>query len=258
MMGAVGGAFFLVFGGGYLFLNSVFNGNSATVAQSEEVELEEDKNLVEKSDGDIYAKLALKQQQDELAKLNDLEEIDNEDVTEEIKKPQQDKTPNKPAPKTATKPKPTPRRVARNTSPPRPVRKATPRRRATPVATRRTPAPRRSAAPKPQPKPVRQATPQPKGVNKVAKSISRPPQVEKDPLAELNRLRNIGSFGKINYAQASNKNNSQTKETLVASASPMYETPRERRLRRRKEMQVENVLILQQIQAPEQLGQTIH
>ncbi|MEO1765519.1 MAG: hypothetical protein AAFR83_27265, partial [Cyanobacteria bacterium J06629_18] len=34
MMGAVGGAFFLVFGISYLFLNSVFNGDSATVADA--------------------------------------------------------------------------------------------------------------------------------------------------------------------------------------------------------------------------------
>ncbi|MEO1373442.1 MAG: hypothetical protein AAFW70_03770, partial [Cyanobacteria bacterium J06635_10] len=241
MMGAVGGAFFLVFGGGYLFLNSIFNGNSGAIAENVEVEVEEESNVVEKSDGDVYAKLALKQQQDELAKLNDIQEIDNEEVTEEIKKPSEEKTVTKPEPKTVTKPKPTPRRVARSTPPSRPVHRATPRRRSTPVATRRTPAPRRSVAPKPQPKPVRRATPPPKGINKVAKSVSRPPQVERDPLAELNRLRNIGSFGKIDYAQASNKNNSEVKETLVASSSPMYETPRERRLRRRREMQVENV-----------------
>ncbi len=238
MMGAVGGAFFLVFGGGYLFLNSVFNGNSTTVAENKEIEVEEETKVVEKSHGDVYAKLALKQQQDELAKLNDIQEIDDEEVTEEVKKPSEDKTVTKPAPKTVTKPQLTPHKVVRSTPKTPPQRRTTPQRRAT--LTRRT-TPRRSVTPRPQPKPVRRDTSQPKGVNKIARTISRPPQIERDPLAELNRLRTIGSFGKINYVQANYKNNSGVKETLVASASPMYETPRQRRLRRRREMQIENV-----------------
>ena len=245
MMSAVGGAFFVVFGGGYLFLNSVFNGGSASVAEEKEIKVEENAKATEENDGDVYAKLALKQQQDELAKLNSFQEMDDEEVTEEIekaKKEGKDKTDTKQniAAKPKPRPRPAPRRVVKST-PRRPAPRPAPRRRATPVAQRRTsPAPKRSSIPKAQPTPIKRATPPSSGVSKVAKNISREPQVAKDPLAELNRLRNIGSFGKINYAQASNKNNSQTKETLVANRSPIYETPRERRLRRRK-MQIENV-----------------
>ena len=216
MMGAVGGAFFIVFGISYLFLNSVFNGDSATVADAENknVEVEEETNEEKENDGDVRAKLALKQQQDELDKLNESPD-DKQKVTEKVKNLSKEKT----DPKATTKTKIASGRKARNTSTPPPVR-------------RTRSVPRRSIAY--QPKLVRQATPPPEGVNKVASRIDRPSQVEKDPLAELNRLRTIGSFGQIDYNQINKKNNSDVKETLVASTSPIYETPRERRLRRRE------------------------
>ncbi|MEM7552622.1 MAG: TrbI/VirB10 family protein [Cyanobacteria bacterium P01_A01_bin.84] len=237
MMSAVGGAFFVVFGGGYLFLNSVFNGSSASIAEDKEIKIEENSKLTEENDGDVYAKLALKQQQDELAKLNNLQGMDDEEVTEEIEKAKKeggDKTDTKQkvAAKPKPRPKPAPRRVARRSAPARrPSPRPAPRPRAVPVAHRRpAPTPRRSSVPKPQPRPVRRATP-PSGVSKVAKNISREPQVAKDPLAELNRLRNIGSFGKIDYSKDVKKKKSRT---AIASTSS-YETPRERRLKRRRE-----------------------
>ncbi|MEM1395592.1 MAG: hypothetical protein AAGG00_20350, partial [Cyanobacteria bacterium P01_H01_bin.150] len=225
MMGAVGGAFFVVFGISYLFLNSVFNGDSTKVAdaENEKTKLEEEANEEKDSDGDVRAKLALKQQQDELNELNESQN-DNKKVTEKVNNLSKEKTDAK----ATTKPKAALRRETRNTSTPPPIQRirSTPRRSITTSL--------------PRPKPVRQATPPPKGVNKVAKSIVRPSEVERDPLAELNRLRTIGSFGEIDYSQVNNKNNSEVEETLVASTSSIYETPRERRLRRRREIPLGN------------------
>ncbi|MEO0685942.1 MAG: hypothetical protein AAFY76_13090, partial [Cyanobacteria bacterium J06649_11] len=223
MMGAVGGAFFLVFGISYLFLNSVFNSDSATVADTEnkQLEVEAETNEEQDNDGEVRAKLALKQQQDELDKLNQSQD-DNEEVTKKVKKLPEDKTDVK----VTTKPRTVSRRETRNIS------MASPARRIRTV-------PRRSIPSQPRPKPVRQTTLAPKRMEKIASSINRPSQVERDPLAELNRLRTIGSFGEIDYNEVNKKNNSRVKETLVASTSPVYETPRERRLRRR-EMQSEN------------------
>ncbi|NJO60334.1 MAG: hypothetical protein HC836_19300 [Richelia sp. RM2_1_2] len=231
MMGAVGGAFFIVFGISYLFLNSVFNGNSATVADAEKKKnyVEEETNEEKENDGEIRARLALRQQQDELDKLNESQD-DNEKVTQQVKKLSKEKT----EVKTTAKPKAVSRREAINTSTPFPRQ----RNRSIP---RRSINPRSITTSKPQPKSFKQATSSLKGINKVAKSIYRPSQVERDPIAELNRLRTIGSFGEIDYNQVNKKNNYEVNETLVASTSPIYETPRERRLHRRREMPLESI-----------------
>jgi hypothetical protein len=144
-LGTIGGVFGVGFLVVYFSLNNVMNGSSeptiaktATAAQDNTVE---SKN----SDGDIYAKLALAKQKEELAALG---------------KPPADKVETPPKP--ASAPAPTRTVVVRQAVPPAPR----------PVASSATmPAPRIAIAPAPA----------------------------KDPFAELERLRSIGSIGKIEY-----------------------------------------------------------
>lgn len=56
-IGVVGGAFFLAFGGCYLFLNGIFNGKSpSTVVQKKEPLPKEENEKAEVNNDDVYAK----------------------------------------------------------------------------------------------------------------------------------------------------------------------------------------------------------
>ena len=61
----------------------------------------------------------------------------------------------------------------------------------------------------------------PEGTHRVAKLVNENPDVEKDPIAQLAKLRSVGSFGSIDYQKKSNTD--RRAETLVASNSPMYQ-----------------------------------
>ncbi|MBD2309138.1 hypothetical protein H6G17_27140 [Chroococcidiopsis sp. FACHB-1243] len=143
-LGMVGGVFGVGFLVVYFSLNSVMNGSGEPIIAKTATTPQDNTVESKNSDGDIYAKLALAKQKEELAALG---------------KPPADKveTPPKPA-----APAPTRTVVVRQAVPPapRPV-----------VSTATMPAPR----------------------------IAIAPAAPKDPFAELERLRRIGSIGKIEY-----------------------------------------------------------
>ncbi|AFY91195.1 TrbI/VirB10 family protein [Chroococcidiopsis thermalis] len=144
-LGTIGGVFGVGFLVVYLSLNNVMNGSSDPVI-AKSATAPQDRTIESKNnDGDIYAKLALARQKEELAALS---------------KP--------PADKVETPPKPA----------------------ATPAATRTVVV--RQAVP-PAPRPVASLATMP------APRIAIAPAAPKDPFAELERLRRIGSIGKIDY-----------------------------------------------------------
>ncbi len=162
----------------FWLLNGIFNPSSPSVKTAEQPNNESSTlDQVDQKDGDVYAKLALNQQQDELSKIN-------EDKSE---KPQ------------ATVVK-TEKVVEKSPPPPPPAQQPTPR---TSTTTRNSspPEPRRSYA----------ATP-----TKVSARTVKPV----DPSAEFNRLRNIGSYGKIAYADTSNTNITETVPDPAESLDP--------------------------------------
>lgn len=146
-LGMVGGVFGVGFLVVYLSFNNVMNGSSDPII-AETAPAAQDSVETKDSDGDIYAKLALVKQKEELVALNQV-------PGKKVKTPPP-KPPVTPAP---------PRTVI--------VRQAVP------------PAPRFVASP-----------PAPMPTTRIAMA-SAP---AKDPFAELERLRRIGSTGKIEYS----------------------------------------------------------
>ncbi|ABA24734.1 conserved hypothetical protein (plasmid) [Trichormus variabilis ATCC 29413] len=156
----------------FLMLNGVFNPPTPqkTVQKQEEPTTTEQAQQNEEGDGDARAKLALSDQQAELNKIN----LSKKEQPTPVKVSQTEKV----VPRTPPSPRPAPRWV-QNPSPrpaPQPIRTYTP------------PATRTSFAPRP--------------------SISAPRETHLDPLEQLNKLRTIGSYGKIAYAESSISDNS--------------------------------------------------
>ncbi|PSM49312.1 hypothetical protein C7Y66_09885 [Chroococcidiopsis sp. CCALA 051] len=142
-LGTIGGVFGVGFLVVYFSLNNVMNGSSEPVIAKSAAAPQDNTVESKNSDGDIYAKLALAKQKEELAALS-----------------------KSPAVETSPKPAATP-------APPRTVvvRQAVP----------------------PAPRPVASLATMP------APRIATAPAAPKDPFAELERLRSIGSIGKIEY-----------------------------------------------------------
>ncbi|MBW4435203.1 MAG: conjugal transfer protein TrbI [Pelatocladus maniniholoensis HA4357-MV3] len=182
--GGIGVIAFLI----YLFLAPIMNGNLAKKTEEPKVAATqtatEDKKET-KQDGDVYAKLALQRQADELAKLNG-----QKTLKEPIETPYEKKNKLKKLPQTTTA-KGTQQVVANNVSP---------------TSTPRT-TPFYSSPPIPKPQVTL-------------------PQTEvttlQDPLAELERLRSLGSAGRIDYMAnvASIENESSSDNTDDTDYTP--------------------------------------
>lgn len=203
----------------------------------------------EKKDGDVYAKLALAKQQEELEALNgkgkteekkEDTESDKSKGKEKAKNAKSGETEEKEKTRPARQPRVRQRVVAQETPPP-------PRRR---VYREEAPEPvrlrRREVASQPIP-PLRPTAPAPKiarssnaGNSLLAKAVSNNQTVAKDPLAELDRLRSMGNVGRVEYAlaststtEATNTNAQETTET-VETARTEEDTSRSRRRRNRR------------------------
>ncbi|BAY42073.1 hypothetical protein NIES2111_64690 (plasmid) [Nostoc sp. NIES-2111] len=78
----------------------------------------------------------------------------------------------------------------------------------TPPSPRPAPRPVQNPSPRPAPQPIRTYTPPTRTSFTPRPSISAPGETPLDPLEQLNKLRTIGSYGKIAYAQSSTSDNS--------------------------------------------------
>ncbi|RCJ30495.1 hypothetical protein A6769_33475 [Nostoc punctiforme NIES-2108] len=178
------------FGLGFLvifyFLNGIFNparSPEAITAKADKTSPTLEK--VEQQDGDVYAKLALNKQEDELNKINQSKE--------EVK------INNKPVSLAASPSTPTARPVAQTQSP-------SPRRYYVPSRTNSTISspPRNQTLPRIS-NPVRTVTPK--------------TETSTDVIAEFNRLRSLGSYGKIAYTPTSNNQQISTEATSFQAPS---------------------------------------
>ncbi|MEJ1932661.1 TrbI/VirB10 family protein [Nostoc sp. NIES-2111] len=156
----------------FLMLNGVFNPPTPqkTVQKQEEPTTTEQAQQNEEGDGDARAKLALSDQQAELNKIN-----------------------------LSKKEQPTPVKVSQ-------TEKVVPR---TPPSPRSAPRPVQNPSPRPSPQPIRTYTPPPTRTSFAPRpSISARTVTSIDPLEQLNKLRTIGSYGKIAYAESSTSDHS--------------------------------------------------
>jgi hypothetical protein len=150
----------------FLVLNSIFNPNQSEFKVADSTQTSSSAlDKVDEKDGDVYAKLALSEQEKDLSRINTTkDEEEPEPVTNQTEKVVSS---NPPAPRTISSPRPvqsTPKSI--NRMPPSP----------TPVRNFVTPS---SAIP----------------LTRNVKTL--------DPTSEFERLRNIGSFGQIAYADTS-------------------------------------------------------
>ncbi|MDF5717918.1 MAG: TrbI/VirB10 family protein, partial [Rhizonema sp. NSF051] len=196
----VGGGAAVVFLMIYLFLGPIMNGSFAKKEspKSALIATTVEKTKESKKDGDVYAKLALQRQADELAKLNGQKTKETLEPQKPIVTPTPKDLPEKskttsvqqavnsePPRKVATANEPVRERM---TAPlPRTVIRYLPSREASlPSATTR----QRSSTPLLSVPTVRSQT-----VQRQTEITAKPT----DPIAELERLRSIGSAGRINY-----------------------------------------------------------
>jgi Bacterial conjugation TrbI-like protein len=178
------------FGLGFLvifyFLNGIFNpGRSPEAITAKADKTSPALEKVEQQDGDVYAKLALNKQEDELNKINQSK--------------QEVKVNNKPVSVAASPSTPTARPVAQTQSP-------SPRRYYVPSRTNSTISspPRNQILPRIS-NPVRTVTPK--------------TETPTDVIAEFNRLRSLGSYGKIAYTPTSNNQQISTEATSFQTPS---------------------------------------
>ena len=242
-LGIIGGAFGVAFLVVFIVLSGMMNGGNQT-AKKPEVTPTHTSTTFEQKDGDAYAKLALAKQQEELEALNGKEKNKEQKKQEEELPPEKSNVKGLDNPKTkeTTKnplldPREAPKRVvvAKVTElPPRQQR------------TYREPAiatsPRHNQVAF---RPIQQERPLPASnvssrSDKLATSTINPQskkdlEVAKDPLAEIERLRNLGSVGRVQYVSTKNTEvtptaaSSTTERTVVAQDDTSTDRPRRRR-----------------------------
>ncbi|MGF2037170.1 MAG: TrbI/VirB10 family protein [Nostoc sp. CmiVER01] len=176
------------FGLGFLaifyFLNGIFNpGRSPEAITAKADKTSPALEKVDNKDGDVYAKLALNKQEDELEKINQNQ--------------REVKVNNKPVNVAASPPTPTARPVAQTQSP-------SPRRYYVPNRTQlQISSPRNQTLPRIT-NPVRTRT---------VRTVTPKTETPTDVIAEFNRLRSLGSYGKIAYTPTSNNQQISTEAT---------------------------------------------
>ncbi|BDI20546.1 hypothetical protein ANSO36C_63480 (plasmid) [Nostoc cf. commune SO-36] len=173
------------FGLGFLvifyFLNGIFNpGRSPEAITAKADKTSPALEKVEQKDGDVYAKLALNKQEEELNKINQSKE--------EVK------VNSKPASVAASPPPPSTARPVAQTQSPSPRRYYVPSRTNSTISS----PPRNQILPRIS-NPVRTVTPK--------------TETPTDVIAEFNRLRSLGSYGKIAYTPTSNNQQISTDVT---------------------------------------------
>lgn len=221
-LGIVGGFFGIGFTIMFLTLNSLMGGGGEVAKVDEEIAVVEEVEKSKKKDGDVYAKLALQKQQDELNKLNQQEDSPEADKLTE--REEETEASELPAEK---KPVPVKRRVQQVSSPRQPRRTAT---RARNVSRNTN---RNSTTKRPSPQPRRRAstpttvasTPKRKSsLPEKPRTIPPPPdtfkeqeQPDNNPLEDIERLRSLGGFGRVKY-------NEEVNNSIVASNGNQFGT----------------------------------
>ncbi|WP_016953746.1 TrbI/VirB10 family protein [Anabaena sp. PCC 7108] len=206
--GGFGVGFILIF----MFLNPMMNGKVTKKEQTPEVAATSPpEEEVPKQDGDIYAKLALQKQAEELEAFKEQNRIKQESPVEK-----QDKQTVENLPRTKTIPnksvsRETSSTVTREQQPRRPIRTERP--------VREVPMARSS----PPVQTVATSTILPK-----QQTTFKSPTKPSDPLAELANLRSLGSGGQIDYAAAITNEKQEVASTQTQNVGTSDYTPRRR------------------------------
>jgi hypothetical protein len=244
-LGIIGGAFGVGFILMFVVLNGMINGGGNN-AQKPEVIPTSTPTVTssEKEEGDIYAKLALAKQQEELDALNG-KKGEKEDEVENI---EEDKSKEKARPTrqqkvVAGQTTPNSRRHVYGKQDPEPVGIRRTKVASQPISSLRPSAPLPTI---PSPKSSSLA---PNLLAKVTKQTAHDNQtIAKDPLAELERLRSLGSVGRVEYTLASTTVSESTNTTVEEvsateeTVSPAQQnTNRSRRRRSRRSENTETV-----------------
>ncbi|MBE9206078.1 TrbI/VirB10 family protein [Nostoc sp. LEGE 06077] len=209
-LGIIGGAFgagFLVI---FVVLNGMMNGGSKNAKKPELTTPTPTVAASEKKEGDVYAKLALAKQQEELDALNG--KANTEDKEEKKEATEEEQAKNQEKTRSIRQ-----RRVVAQETPPTSRRRVY--REETPEPVRPT---RRVVASQPIP-PLRPSAPLPKFAKQLVASNQ---SVAKDPIAELERLRNLGSVGRVEYMLASTTVSEPTNTTVQEVTGKTEETLR--------------------------------
>ncbi|MBD2604071.1 TrbI/VirB10 family protein [Scytonema hofmannii FACHB-248] len=255
-LGIIGGAFGVGFLLMFVVLNSMINGGSNTaqtpVATSNNTPTSAP---FEEKDGDAYAKLALQKQQQELEALNGKEKETKKNNTEGEETPdgknskKQIPNANTPALSTTTQ-----ARVTSQETPP-PPRSYRVYREANPETEYNRP--RRSAVLASRPiEPLRPTATLPKitlpvssKTTKAAPSSSESrTETQKDPIAELERLRSLGNVGRVEYGN-------NTDSTTIASSRTEEEVPSDNETPRRRNRRGENTVDITPNSTPNNTGE---
>ncbi|MDM9383548.1 TrbI/VirB10 family protein [Chlorogloeopsis sp. ULAP01] len=244
-LGIIGGAFGVGFILMFVVLNGMINGGGNN-AQKPEVIPTSTPTVTssEKEEGDIYAKLALAKQQEELDALNG-KKGEKEDEVEDI---EEDKSKEKARPTRQQK-------VVTGQTTPNSRRHVYGEQASEPVGIRRTKVasqpipPLRPSAPVPTIPSPNSSSLSPNLLAKVTKQTANDNQtIAKDPLAEIERLRSLGSVGRVEYTLASTTVSESTNTTVEEvsateeTVSPAQQnTNRSRRRRSRRSENTETV-----------------
>ncbi|MEC4813931.1 MAG: TrbI/VirB10 family protein [Scytonema sp. PMC 1069.18] len=210
-LGIIGGAFGLAFLVVFFVFSSMMNSNNTAKKPLISPTPTPTKIKPEKDDGDIYAKLALAKQQEELDALNNKKQEKKEEPptqsTVETKKP-----PIQP-------PKTQPKVVTQETPPP-PKRRIRQETAAQPTEEK----PRRKQVISQPIPPIRPTAPVRFNTDAVLAKRSQPQMIAKDPIAELERLRGLGSVGHVEYAVATTENAKLPSTTTSVGDTATQET----------------------------------
>jgi Bacterial conjugation TrbI-like protein len=172
MVGIPLGGGFLVF---FMLFNSIINGgNQAKKEELNKTINQPTEQALSENNGDVYAQLALSKQAEELDKIDSQKNKSQLPKVEKPPTPKQEVPISRQSVAVASSPPAPPRYVQRNYSPPI-VYPSQPR---------------------------NYSVARPQSITTVKRAV--------DPISELNRLRSLGSFGKINYANNVTNLNSDT------------------------------------------------
>lgn len=262
-LGVVGGAFGIGFIAMYSLISPMMGGGSEQTAKKPEpAPTATPTPFADNNNGELQAKLALQKQQTDLQSLNGKEEETKTNTEEETlndkKQPSEKATPtNKNITPTKTQTSTQTRVTPQETSTP-------PRRSVYREPSPEPVRPRRSAVLASRIEPARAIATLPKvtlpvsnnNTTALARPVANIPSTPRDPLADIERLRNIGNIGRVEYSNSTSSSSNLIASNQVEESSSLESPRRSRRNRRNSETVIDaSTIDTQQTQQPNNTGE---
>ncbi|GJD22985.1 unknown protein [Rivularia sp. IAM M-261] len=257
-LGVAGGGLGIGFIAMYALISPMMGGGNVQTAKNPEpTPTPTSTPFADDNNGELQAKLALQKQQTDLQSLNGKEEDTKTNAEEETpndkKQPSEKATPTNKNTTPAKTPASTQTRVTPQQAPPPPRRSVY--REPSPEPVR----PRRSAILASRIEPARAMATLPRVTLPTnTATLARPvaiPSTPRDPLADIERLRNIGNIGRVEYGSTGSSSNLVASNQVEESSSE--ESPRRSRRNRRNSETIIDAATTntQQIQQPNNTGE---